>query len=78
MSSCDIPRALFTTRQFSEQHPAFSPANLRYLAFHSEPRGKTPANGFAPAFLRLGRKILIDEARFLEVLDRLNCREQGG
>ena len=71
-------RALFTVRQFSDKHPAFPPAGLRHLIFLSEEResskGKLPGNGLkeSGAILRAGRKVLIDEARFLTWLDQQN------
>lgn len=57
---------LFTVRQFSERHPAFSEASLRALIFNS------PSNGFAPAVKRVGRKVLLDETEFFAAIDRIN------
>jgi len=58
--------------QFSETYPAFSEGAIRHLIFLSKPRppskGNIPGNGFAPAFIRLGRKILIDEAKFFDIV----------
>lgn len=71
-------RTLYTVRQFSAKHPAFPPAGLRHLIFLSEEResskGKLPGNGLkeSGAILRAGRKVLIDEARFLIWLDQQN------
>jgi hypothetical protein len=71
-------RSLLTVRQFSERHPAFSQASLRWLIFQSSPRYRTiagkrhliPGNGLDCALVRLGRRLLIDEARFFSWLDR--------
>jgi hypothetical protein len=64
---------LLTVRQFSEKHPAFTQGAIRQLIFASRPRktsrGKLPGNGLAIALIRLGRKILIDEAQFFAWLD---------
>lgn len=49
-----------TVRQISDKHPAFSEASLRWIIFNSKINGAT-------AFIRkVGRKVLIDEAGFLE------------
>ena len=57
---------LHTIRQFSERNPAFPEGGLRALRFNSD------KNGFAPAFVKVGRKVLIDEARFFEIVERQN------
>ena len=60
-----------TVRQFSEAHPAFSESALRFLIFCSKNRhsssGIIKGNGLleAEAIIRLGRRVLIDEAKFL-------------
>ncbi len=74
---------LLTVRQFSERHPAFSESALRALIFDCEPRSRLvgvrrnmiPANGFGPAFLRLGRRVLIDSGKFFEII---SARNGGG
>ena len=61
----------FTVEQFSERNPAFTPPALRNLIFKAESRqstkGEIPGNGLADAgaVVRLGRRVLIDEAKFL-------------
>ena len=68
----DLPR-LMSLKQYSQKHPAFSEPGLRWLRFNQE------ANGFAEAFITVGRRVLIDEGRFFEVIDRQNSdRLQGG
>ena len=63
---------LFTVEQFATRQPAFTEPSLRNLIFKAEPRqssrGEIPGNGLLEcgAIARLGRKVLIDEARFLE------------
>jgi hypothetical protein len=60
-----------TVEQFSDRNPAFTPPALRNLIFKAEPRqsskGEIPGNGLvaAGAIIRLGRRVLIDEAKFL-------------
>ena len=72
------PRRLLTVKQFSVRHPAFSEGSLRFQIFNAEPRktsrGEIPANGLSAALVRLGRKVMIDEAEFFNWLDRQNGR----
>ena len=59
-------RNLSTINGFSAKHPAFTQSGLRNLRFYQN------VNGFSDAFLTLGRRVLIDEDKFFECLDRLN------
>ena len=61
-------RALSTVQQFSEKHPAFSQGGLRWQIFNEHTNGLAESG----AILRVGRKVLIDEARFFDWLDRQN------
>lgn len=80
-SATPHPPQLFTVAQFAEAFPAFSPASLRALIFDSEPRYRVvgarritiPENGFRPAFVRLGRRVLIDAPRFFEIIRDRNA-----
>lgn len=73
-------RVLLTVGQFSDRHQAFSQSALRNLVFKAEDRegaaGIIPGNGLAKAgaIVRIGRKILIDEARFFEWIESQNAR----
>ena len=72
------PRALLTVRQFAEKLPAFQQGSLRNLIFLAESR-KTSRGiivGFVldVALVRIGRKLLIDEAKFFNWIDA----QQGG
>jgi len=52
--------SFLTVRQTSDKNPAFSEASLRWIIFNSKLNGVT-------AFIRkVGRKVLLDEAGFLE------------
>lgn len=66
-----------TVRQFSEKHRAFPQGSLRNLIFHASPRhssqGGIDGNGLDAALIRIGRKVLINEARFFEWVEK-----QGG
>ncbi len=46
---------------------------MRHLIFHASPRtnsrgDKIPDNGFASAFVRVGRRVLVNEAEFLRLV----------
>ncbi len=64
-------RSLLSVRAFSQKHSSFPEGSLRHLIFHSQPRPHVKSNGLieAKVLLRVGRKILIDEARFFEWVD---------
>lgn len=69
MSISTIP-TLMSVKQFSEKHPAFTEQSLRGLIFDSEsPKGTrstSKTNGFSKSIVRIGRKVLLDEAKFFE------------
>lgn len=71
-------RILYTVRQFSDKYPAFSQGSLRNLIFLASERhtsnGKIPGNGLDVALVRIGRKLLIDSAKFFAWIDA----QQGG
>lgn len=70
--------ALFTVEQFATVQPAFTGPALRNLIFRAQPRhstkGEIPGNGLleCAAVVRIGRKVLIHEQRFLEWVERQN------
>ena len=72
------PPVLLTVRQFAEKHPAFSQGALRNLIFLAGSRlssqGRIAGNGLDDALVRVGRKVLIDEAKFFNWIDA----QQGG
>ena len=63
---------IVTVAQLAERNPAFTTAAVRNLVFKAEPRqsslGEIPGNGLAEsgAIIRLGRRVLLDEAKFLD------------
>lgn len=61
-----MQRTLLTPAQFTEKYPAFPLGGLRWLRFNSE------TNGFDSAFLKIGRKLLIDEEAFFKAVDAAN------
>lgn len=68
-------RPVFTVRQFAERNAAFSESALRNLIHKADTRhstrGDVSGNGLAEAgaIIRVGRKVLIDEARFFDWID---------
>ncbi len=64
---------LMTVRQFAAKHQAFTQSSLRNLIFLAASRksskGTIQGNGLDVALVRIGRKLLIDEAKFFEWID---------
>lgn len=64
-------QTLYTVEQFATLQPAFTTAALRNLIFKAESRqsskGTIPGNGLVEcgAIIRVGRKVLIDDEKFL-------------
>ena len=50
----------FSVNQFTKKHPAFTTGGLRALIFNEHTNGLTEYGAIA----RIGRKVLIDEAKF--------------
>lgn len=51
---------LIPVTDWGKYHPWPPVGGLRHLIFHSE------TNGFKPAFLRVGKRVLVDEQVFFE------------
>lgn len=50
------------------QHHSWPPlGGLRHLVFHEK------TNGFASAFKRVGRRVLVDEMEFFRIIERQNA-----
>ena len=49
-----------TVKQFSDKHPAFTEASLRALIFNAGTNGLNEAG----AIVRIGRKVLVNDAKF--------------
>ena len=75
-----------TIKSFSEKHPVFTEASLRWLRFGSNgfrcKRGgrlkEYAPNGFKGAFKTIGRRILVDEGAFFEAIERQNAGAADG
>lgn len=72
ISNSPTQPTLFTVEQFPTVEPSFTSASLRNLIFKAQPRrssqGVVPGNGLLEcgAIVRVGRKVLIHRAKFLE------------
>jgi hypothetical protein len=68
-------RVLLTVKQFPLRNPAFTEASLRNLIFKADDRlsskGVIKGNGLIAcgALIRVGRKVMIDEAKFFAWID---------
>ena len=75
-----------TVAQFSSKHEAFPENSVRAHIAAAVPRKRSsrssttddiPANGLAPAILRIGRRVLINEPRFLRWAETGSCEGDG-
>ncbi|ADO00837.1 MAG: hypothetical protein ACD_55C00094G0007 [uncultured bacterium] len=57
-------KSFLTVKQLAEKYPAFTEGALRSLIFHRE------SNGFAPAVLKLGKKVVLSETAFIEWVEK--------
>lgn len=64
------PTRLIPVPNWNDYHDWPPPGGLRYLIFHAD------TNGFAPAFKRVGRRVLVDEAEFFRCIER-NQQSRG-
>ncbi len=61
-------QTLLTVRQFIDKQPAFTAGGLRALIFNEHSNGLA----ISGAIIRIGRKVLIDEAKFFGWIESLN------
>lgn len=64
--SSDNPPRLIPLVDWPDIHPWPPIGGLRHLAFHAD------TNGFAPAFVRVGKRVLVDEAAFFRAVAAKN------
>ena len=60
-------QTLFTIKQFAKRHPAFSNNSLRWIVFRSANKSDPDYSKFRPAIHKVGRRVLIEESRFLSI-----------
>jgi hypothetical protein len=56
---------ILSVRQLAERHPAFTESSLRWLLFEADKNGLATSG----AVLRVGRRVLFDEQKFLRWLE---------
>lgn len=60
---------LIPVPRWNDYHDWPPPGGLRHLIFHAQ------TNGFASAFKRVGRRVLVDEAEFFRCVDASSGRK---
>lgn len=63
--SVSVP-TLLTVDQLVQRHPAFTAGGIRWLLFRRD------ENGLDRAVIRVGRRLLIDEAAFFDWISEIN------
>ncbi len=63
----DTTTRLLTVSQWNEHHEWPPEGGMRHLIFNAD------TNGFASAFKRVGRRVLIDEVEFFRCVERQNA-----
>ncbi|MBS0236397.1 MAG: hypothetical protein JSS50_03545 [Proteobacteria bacterium] len=64
---------LLTVKQLVQKHPCFTLGGMRYYIFYAKTNG-LEASG---AILRLGRKLLIDEEKFIGWIESQNVNSKA-
>ena len=59
---------LKTVRQFCKRNDAFSEGSVRWIILRSSDQSDSTYSRFRPAIHRIGRKVLIDEPKFLAIV----------
>lgn len=59
-------KQLLTVQSWNKHHPWPPEGGLRHLIFHKD------SNGFATAFKKVGKRVLIDEAEFFRIISEQN------
>jgi hypothetical protein len=68
MSTENFAKIYLTVDQLCDKHKAFKTGGVRALIFNEEKNGLKQSG----AIIRLGRKVLIDEARFFSWVEAQN------
>lgn len=68
MSTEAASTPVYTVAQFVQKHPAFSVGGLRHLIFFEDSNGLKKSG----AVVRMGRRVLIHEAKFFAWLESQN------
>lgn len=71
-------RSWKTVKQFAADNPWITESGVRHLIFEHAPKDKDNERSdhlLQPAVIRIGRKVLIDEPRFIDLLENLDLDE---
>jgi hypothetical protein len=60
---------LRTVKQFCERNEAFTHTSVRWIIFRSSDDSDPAYSKFQPAIHRIGRKVFIDEHKFLAIAE---------
>jgi hypothetical protein len=71
MNNQNFRAAYLTVNQFVEKHAAFKRGGFRALIFNEHKNGLAKSG----AIVRIGRKVLIDEAKFFAWIESQNCKD---
>jgi len=63
---------LLTVKEFAEKHSAFTAPSLRWIIFRSAFEHDKKYSKFRPAIHRIGRKVLLNEKTFFEIVEKDN------
>ena len=69
-ASPETPPRLIPVPRWNDHHDWPPPGGLRHLIFHSA------TNGFSRAFVRVGRRVLVDEHEFFAAVQALNTESR--
>ena len=58
---------LKSLRQFAENHPDFTIRKLRWIDERSRHDAESEYSKFSSAFVRIGRKVYVNEPKFFEI-----------
>ena len=73
MSTATSPLA--TIKQFADRNPAFTENSLRWLIFKASNPADPVYAKFCPAIHKVGRRVLIEEQKFLAIAMGKNGKE---
>lgn len=63
---------ILTVKQMAEAHPAFTETSLRWIIYKTKCKDDKKYNKFRSAFNRIGRRVYVDEEKFIEVSNWAN------
>ena len=68
------PQTLYTVAKFSQRHSFITEGGLRFQIFNAKENGLAESG----AIIRIGRRVLIDEKRYLDWIESLQENKEAG